>query len=391
MDEIKKTPWHSYLKGNLPEGCLYCVKGQKMVIFITGICNRRCFYCPVSEEKIYQDCSYANEWNLNLTDKDLNEEQYQILIDEAKLTEAKGAGITGGDPLLVIKRTEQVVKRLKKEFGPKFHIHAYTSLNNVSEDRLKILFEAGLDEIRFHPELEDQRFWSRIEIVNKFKWKKGIEIPVIPGYKDKTKVVISYFADKVDFINLNELEISDSSHNQLLQQGFNPKDRQSYAVSGSEELAMEIMEYSKDRYPIPIHFCTSKLKNGVQLANRIKIRSKNIAYRFDKIDKEGILIRGGIYFKELFPSFSYREKIRKITEEDRKIMINKLKELKNKIVPEFRIREDDLQIDDYKLRLITSDKWLRKNANRLKKLNLFCAVVHEYPTKDGIELEVSPL
>ena len=41
----------SAANGELAEGCKYCVKGSKMVLLITGVCNAGCFYCPVSAEK----------------------------------------------------------------------------------------------------------------------------------------------------------------------------------------------------------------------------------------------------------------------------------------------------------------------------------------------------
>jgi pyruvate formate-lyase activating enzyme-like uncharacterized protein len=54
------------------------------------------------------------------------------------------------------------IRLLKQEFGSDFHIHLYTPLNLVTAERLQQLHEAGLDEIRFHPNLEDDRWWDRV-------------------------------------------------------------------------------------------------------------------------------------------------------------------------------------------------------------------------------------
>src|SRR6056297_2046886 len=87
------TPWHSFKSGEMCDGCKLCVQGRKTVLFITGICPRKCFYCPISSEKYAHDVVFANEWKI----KDV--ENPVELFEEVKMTGAKGAGITGGDPL----------------------------------------------------------------------------------------------------------------------------------------------------------------------------------------------------------------------------------------------------------------------------------------------------
>ncbi len=167
-----KTKYYSYNIGELPEGCKLCVQGRKLVLFVTGLCSRNCFYCPISDEKKNRDVVYANEWPIKNSDD---------MIKEAELTEAKGAGFTGGDPLVKLDRTLSYVKLLKKRFGKKFHIHLYTSLDLVDEKTLKKLYDAGLDEIRFHPDIYNKRLWPKIMLARKFSWDFGVEIPAIPN------------------------------------------------------------------------------------------------------------------------------------------------------------------------------------------------------------------
>ena len=59
--KIEKTKFFSKKIGNIAKGCQQCVKGQKLVLFVTGICPRKCYYCPISDKKYQHDVVYANE------------------------------------------------------------------------------------------------------------------------------------------------------------------------------------------------------------------------------------------------------------------------------------------------------------------------------------------
>src|SRR3989338_4984135 len=326
---IKKTPYYSYLLGNLPKGCSLCVKGEKLVLFITCICNNKCFYCPLSELRMDKDVVYANEWDTKIKEHKLTDKELNIIIKEAKLCDAKGAGITGGEPLIFVDRTVEAIKRLKKEFGKKFHIHLYTILKNITKEKLEMIYNSGLDEIRFHPMVWNKKEWSKILLAKQFGWSIGVEIPAIPCYEKETKELIDFLNEKIGFLNINELEMSDTNSEELIKRGLKTKSQLSYAVKGSEELALKIMKYCKEKdYSFDVHYCTCKLKDAVQMAQRIKKRAKNVSYNFDKITKEGMLIRGAIYLKYFMPSFSYRKKINSLNKKDKEKILEKLEEIK---------------------------------------------------------------
>lgn len=386
---IEETRYYSKRIGSLPKGCKLCVRGEKLVLLITGLCKRDCFYCPLSDAKKNRDVVYANEWEVTLEDKKLGEKQLKTIIEEAQLCEAKGAGITGGDPLLVVERTASAIRRLKKEFGNGFHIHLYTTPEAVTEKKLSLLYEAGLDEIRFHPKIWDDKDWHKIDSADKFPWSIGVEIPAIPGYEKETKKLIDYASSRAKFLNINELELADTKANRLLSMGYTAKDELSYGVAGSEEMAHELMEYILDKgYNLRVHYCTCKLKDAVQMASRIKRRAKNVAYAFDKITHEGMLYRGIIYPKETKPSFSYRKLMREMNEDERNRVIALLTGMKQKLIDNLSIKENEIVVDEHKLRLITAQKILKKHAKEIKRMGFYPALVEEYPTRDGLEVDI---
>ncbi len=374
---MKKTPYFSWRNGELCTGCRLCVKGAKLVMFVTGLCSQNCFYCPLSERKYKKDVICANEWEIK------DENNVEEILEEAKMCDSLGAGITGGDPLVKLNRTIKYIRALKKRFGKKFHIHLYTPLLLVTDRKLEQLYKAGLDEIRFHPDFttaQYKRFWNKIEHAKNYKWKIGIEIPIIPGHKEKLIELIDYFREHVDFFNFNEFEVTGVHAKAMHDMGFRSKDGISYAAKGSEALAKELMR----KYPkLKIHYCTAKLKDKIQLANRVKRRAKNAKTKYDKVTPEGMLVRGVIYLENMKPSFGYHVQLRKIRENKKQYsaILKDLAQLQKELKRDFNA---DTVVDIDKLRLITS----AANARKLAKNIDNCAIVEEYPTKDALEVEI---
>ncbi len=385
---------NSFHLGDIAEGCKQCIKGEKLVLFITGKCTQQCYYCPVSEHKFGHDKIFADEWEI-----EDNEKGWKNLVKEVKLINAKGAGITGGDPLCVLERTCKYIKRMKEQFGKNFHIHLYTPLKLVNENVLKKLFESGLDEIRFHPDLDDDKLWGRLLLAKEFDWDIGIEIPCVPNKEIEIKKLIDYVGDNqiIKFFNLNELERSDTNvgHYKMPEDQYKTIDEISYAIQGSKELAEILVNYVKEKgYDFTIYFCTAKLKDGTQLTNRLKRRAKSLAeLPYNKLTDEGTLIKGVIYLDELKPGFDYKEKLVQLSSDYRVKLLTKLNEQKE-LVENIIKRTNQIFVDEKKMRLVCSVKILEKNVKKIKKLvkssnsNLVLAIVEEMPTEDAMELEI---
>lgn len=267
----------------MSRGCELCEMGAKMVLFITGECTRSCFYCPISEERRGRDVIFANERRVH-KDED-------VLI-EARLMDALGTGITGGEPLLKLGRVLHYSKLLKKEFSEEHHIHLYTSLA-PSEEVLKRLREAGVDELRFHPPME---LWDRIKeteyprsmkIAKRMGFEIGFEIPAIKEVPE----LIEVLRDAGGFLNLNELEFSETNAEELRKRGFTLKSDEECGAEGSEKIAKRIIEEAKD---INVRFCPSSFKDSIQLRMRLKRIAKNVARKFDEITEDGTLVYGVI-------------------------------------------------------------------------------------------------
>jgi len=298
---LKVRPAGSFLQGPLPTGCALCEAGAKMVLFVTGVCHYKCFYCPISDEKRMNRAAWANERKLDTSDM---EAAMRSLVEEARSLNAKGTGITGGDPMYDPERTLAFIRRLKAEFGPKHHIHLYTQIP-FDPKWLDALQEAGLDELRFHPPDETwvappeqyQKLWLQArEMEKRGLWDVGFEIPCIPGSHEQMWKLVEWLdANGFKFLNVNEMEFSETNYEALLARGYRIKDSETSRAMDSEEVAREVMRRASDAgIKTAIHFCSSPFKDRVQLRQRLARQASRMAKPYEVATEDGTLVRGVI-------------------------------------------------------------------------------------------------
>ncbi|MFA6869653.1 MAG: radical SAM protein [Methanomethylophilus sp.] len=350
---IQRLDCGSAANGELAEGCKLCTEGAKMVLFVTGRCRAGCYYCPVSAERKGRDVIYADEGRA-MTDDDV--------LAEAEAMDALGTGITGGDPSENLDRTEHFIRLLRQHFGPQHHIHLYTSVINLTN--AKRLEAAGLDEIRYHPREELWRQMDRTElkdIVAGTGMDVGLEVPALPGRNTDLNILMDYAAAVgVKFVNLNELEFSESNWSMMSDHNYEVKDELASAVKGSEETALAVLVAHPDQR---IHFCSSSFKDGVQLRHRLHRRAEHIAKEYDVVTPDGTLIKGLVYADDLAAAADYLRQ-------------------------EYEVPDSLMHIDGERHRLEVAS-WVLEEVG--KELPFKCYVVEEYPTADRLEVERTPL
>jgi len=327
-----------------------------MVLLVTGECAAGCFYCPLSAEKRGRDVMYANERRFLSPDQ---------MIEEAELMDALGTGVTGGDPLMAIGRTVGLIRVLRERFGRSHHIHLYTA--SADRGRIARVAEAGLDEVRFHPPV---RMWSdlgrtpyraAVRAAKGLGMSVGLELPVIPG-RGRDLVSAIAFADSegLDFVNLNELEFSETNWMALRRAGFEVKDDISAGVEGSEELAINLLRLRADT---PLHYCSASFKDGVQLRRRIMRRARNVRRPHELLTRDGTLLKGVVETADRSMTAAW-------------------------LLKRFDIPGELVYSNPAKDRLEIAPWVLEEIADELE---LPSYIVEEYPTADALEVERTPL
>ena len=261
----------------LSKGCRQCHKGAKMVLFITGLCDKECWYCPISYERKNKDRTFAND---RLVEKP------EDVLEEARNMSALGTGITGGEALLETDRVIFFADLLKSEFGDEHHIHLYTG-TAPSKERLTRL-KGLVDEIRFHPPHElwenilDTDYIRAIKNAKELGMEVTIEVPSLPGLEHLIPVL-----PLLDYLNINELEWSETNAAAMRERGLSLEDDYHNAVPGAKEWARELLE-ADDK----VHWCSSTFKDSVQLRERLKRIAENTARPFEEVTEDGTVVYG---------------------------------------------------------------------------------------------------
>lgn len=337
-----------------------------MVVYVSGLCDSHCYYCPVARERMYTDVTFANE-------RKIQPDDLAALIAEAHSMNARGVGITGGDPLKVPERVAAYCRALKAEFGPQFHIHLYTQAL-ADPAWYARLAEAGLDEIRLHPPVGwwDKMAASPYDALFRAALATGMtvgcEVPAIPGREDQLLALARYLDSiGVAFLNLNELEFSEANIDQLSARGFELRDDASNVVAGSREAARRVVQVAMtERLRTTVHFCASTFKDSVQLRKRLVRQARTRERDLDVPTSDGTLLFGVVepHGEELESIF-------------------------NLLVGDHRVPLNLIQINRPGNRVEVAPWVLENVAHRLPFGCSF--VVEVYPTANALEVERTPL
>ncbi len=359
---LEQLPMASSHRGPLSPACTQCAEGRKLVLFVTGLCRFRCFYCPVSPTRNQKDVVYANE-RLVLSDADV--------LDEARAIGAAGTGITGGDPLGQVDRVEHYVRLLKSEFGREHNIHLYTHEPNA--EKLRRLAAAGLDEFRLHIphylwgplSAAGGAYRKVLEEAPRWGIRRGVEIPVLPEKEPELRRLLKAL-DRigVDFVNLNELEFSETNDASLRERGYVDDEANGWGVLGSRAVAERVVRSPGVR--VPVHYCSSRFKDGVQLRQRLLRRASRTAPGFAETTEDGTVVLGVVE-----PGGA-----------------TELRRWAARLARRSHLKAGSYRVDLVRRRVELAPARLRRIA---AELPWPAFEVEEYPTSDALEVERAPL
>ena len=252
-----------YYSGELSPGCSACGAGQWSCLFINGICNGTCFYCPSSQR------SKGEPMTNNLRFPFL-----QDYLDYVALFGFSGVSLSGGEPFMTFERTLNHVRQLKKRFGSAIHLWLYTNGILATREKICQLAEAGLDEIRFDISADKYRLDQVALAVNRIS-RITVEIPAIPEdlllMREKLAILA---ATGVHHLNLHQLRCTPHNLKNFLARGYILAHGPRVVVPESEITALRLMLTACQIGGPAVNYCSFAYKSRYQeKAARIRAAS----------------------------------------------------------------------------------------------------------------------
>ncbi len=241
--------------GPLSPGCAICSRGQWSCLFVNGICNGRCFYCPTTQTAKSEPMTNSLRFP--------NPKDY---VDYLATFGFAGASITGGEPLLTFDRTIDYVRKIKNRFGSTIHLWLYTNGMLATEEKIGQLADAGLDEIRFDISA-DHYSLTHLELARGRIPVITVEIPAIPEDVELLCGLLPRLAASgVSYLNLHHMRCTPHNWQHLVTRPYTLLHGAKVTVLESELAALEILlAASQSRSGTPaVNYCSYAYKGRFQ-------------------------------------------------------------------------------------------------------------------------------
>ncbi len=244
--------------GQFPAGCRSCLLGTGLsAIRKTNRCNVLCPFCYNYGELDCQPPVGEGMWEIGGTK--FREEDIDLLLTMGNAP--TGVSYVYLEPFMEIEKYYGVIRRFHQAG---IHQHMYTNGTLCTEENLKALGEAGLDELRFNlgATLAADKVIASMALAKKYIPRVGIETPMTPDYYEvfqqkKDKIL----ATGIDFINSAELHLNPNNVVNYLGENMYITRHGYLSPIWSRELTLRMMRQAcEENWPVAVHDCCNRTK-----------------------------------------------------------------------------------------------------------------------------------
>ena len=268
---MKTLDNRTFFVGNenkFPSGCRSCLLGTGLsAIRKTNKCNIECKFCYNYGQ--LEDIPPVGEgmWEIGGT------KYYEKDIDLLLSIYQKPTGISYVylEPFMEIEKYYSVIKKFS-DAG--IHQHLYTNGTLATEETLKALGAAGLDEIRFNLGAANcsDKVIRNIGIAKKYIKNVGIETPMTPEFFEAfSKKKQAILETKLDFINCAELHLNENNIGNYYGENMYISRHGYISPIWSRELTLKLMKIAdEENWDLAVHDCS----NYTKFARSLNLSSK---------------------------------------------------------------------------------------------------------------------
>lgn len=240
--------------GKLSPGCQICAAGEWSCLFISNLCNCKCFYCPTAQDRDDYPTTHTVSFR-----------EPNAYADYVEAFGYRGVSISGGEPLLVADRTLEYLQTVRDRFGKNVYTWLYTNGTLVNKEILKQLGKIGLDEIRF--DIGATNFsLKKASMAVDFIENVTVEIPAIPEEEERLKELLPEMAGiGIKYLNLHQLRLTPFNYKNLANRNYTFLHGEKPTVLESEYAAFHLIQFAAERnINLGINYCSFIFKNTFQ-------------------------------------------------------------------------------------------------------------------------------
>ena len=239
---------------DISPGCRLCGEGQWSCLFVNGICNASCFYCPSTQKETGQPMTNTLTFE--------NPDDYAEYVEKLGM---KAVAFSGGEPFMTFDRVLLFLNTLRRRINRSLYIWMYTNGLLTTPEKLRALRDGGLDEIRFdlsanHYSLDALKM--AIGIIPKVT----VEIPAIPEDVPKITVLMRQLADLgVNYLNLHQIRCTHYNQERLQKRNYTFVHGPKVTVLESELAVLELIHYAQENnIKLPVNYCSFTYRHQFQ-------------------------------------------------------------------------------------------------------------------------------
>lgn len=251
-----------------PKGCRSCLVGTGLnAIRKTNHCNLDCKFCYNYGQ--LEDIPPVGEGLWEIGGTKFYEQDLDLLLSIQRMP--SGVSYVYLEPFMEIEKYYPVMRKFR---AAGIYQHLYTNGTLATEENLRALGEAGLNELRFNLGASNcaDRVIENIGVAKKYIEHVGIETPMTPEFfASFFKKQEAIMKTGLDFINCAELHLNENNLDNYLGENMYMCRLGYLSPIWSRELTLKFMKIAaQENWPLLVHDCS----NHTKFARDLNLSSK---------------------------------------------------------------------------------------------------------------------